>query len=336
MPSAEIAVIIVNYRTARLALEAVESVLMHDHGGRAVEIHLVDNASPGDDAARLDVAHRNEGWGDTVHLHLEEINHGFGRGNNVVLEALAMSPTPPDKVLLLNPDARLANETIAVLAEFLDSHPEAGAAGAAISLPDGTPVTAAFRFPSFASEFERTVNFGPVSRMLSRQRVPLPPDLATQRVDWVAGAAVMFRLQALRAAGFFDPAYFLYFEEIDLMRNMARRGWQTWFVAEAQAVHHEGAATGVATADVRARRPAYVYESWRHYFEKNHGRGYALATAGAALVGAGIGFGIARLRGREPATPRGFWSDLVRHAVCPMLRAPGASSLRDLSPETFR
>ena len=45
-----IAVIVVNYGTADLAIEAVESVLARDHGGRTVRVHLVDNASPGEDA----------------------------------------------------------------------------------------------------------------------------------------------------------------------------------------------------------------------------------------------------------------------------------------------
>jgi N-acetylglucosaminyl-diphospho-decaprenol L-rhamnosyltransferase len=43
----EIAVIIVNYGTPDLAIEAVESVRARLHGGRRVEVHLVDNASPG-------------------------------------------------------------------------------------------------------------------------------------------------------------------------------------------------------------------------------------------------------------------------------------------------
>ena len=49
----EIAVIIVNYNTAALALQAIESVLTRSHGGRNVEIHLVDNASPTGDGAVL-------------------------------------------------------------------------------------------------------------------------------------------------------------------------------------------------------------------------------------------------------------------------------------------
>ena len=48
---ARIAVIIVNYNAADLAVAAVESVRARGHGGHQVDIHLVDNASPDGDGA---------------------------------------------------------------------------------------------------------------------------------------------------------------------------------------------------------------------------------------------------------------------------------------------
>jgi GT2 family glycosyltransferase len=317
--TAEIAVIIVNYGTADLAIEAVESILAQGNRGHKVEVHLIDNASPGDDAVRLAEAHRVRRWCESVFLYAETVNHGFGRGNNVALKRLAARSAPPDKVFLLNPDARLENEAVAILADFLDDHPDAGAAGAAILLPDGTPVTSAFRFPTLAGEFEKTANLGPLSRLLSRSRIPMRADLPTQPVDWVAGAAVMFKFRALEEARFFDPAYFLYFEEVDLMLRLARLGWKTWFVPDAQIVHHEGAATGVATATGRKQRPPYVYESWRHYYLTHHGRSYALATALAGILGGTLNLGISCLRGREPWLPLNHAADVTRYVIRPML-----------------
>ena len=114
-----IVVIVVNYTTADLSIRAVESVLTRQHAGRHVEVHLVDNASPGGDAETLRTAHAERGWGNAVTLWLETENHGFGRGNNVVLTALNTAADPPDKVLLLNPDAYLENEAIDILATAL-------------------------------------------------------------------------------------------------------------------------------------------------------------------------------------------------------------------------
>lgn len=321
--SAEVSVIIVNYGTAELALEAVASVLAQPAGGRAVDVHLVDNASPGADAARLAAAIGERGWGGRVTFYPETENHGFGRGNNLVLTALARRDHPPAYVFLLNPDARLANDAIGLLADFLDTHPEAAVAGARIEKPGGIPVTAAFRFPGIVSTFADAVALGPVARLLARWRVPLPPGQPTGLVDWVSGAAMLMRREAVMQVGGFDPDYFLYHEEVDLMLRLARRGWTTWTVAEALAIHAEGVSTGVRNnEDVRHRRPTYWYESWRIYFRKNHSRAYALAAAAVRIVGTAANQALSALRGHPPAAPLNFFADFWGVACRPLLGLP--------------
>ncbi|WP_299844095.1 glycosyltransferase family 2 protein [uncultured Jannaschia sp.] len=323
---AEIAVIVVNYNAGELALAAVESVLAHTHPGHDVHVHLVDNASPNGDGAMLAEVAAARGWGARVTLHLERVNHGFGRGNNLVLEELARCAMPPDYVFLLNPDAQLEGETIATLANFLAAHPKAAVAGARARNPGReAPVTAAFQFPSAWSVLSSAINFGPVARVLDRHRVALDPDLPTQRVDWVSGAAVMARFDVWRELGFFDPEYFLYYEEVDLMLRTARTGWECWHVAEARIVHVEGASTDVkSVATERKRHPAYLYHSWQHYFRKNHGRGYALLSAAAWTGGAIVNHLLVRLRGQRPAAPKRFFEDFWAEGWRPLLGlAPG-------------
>jgi GT2 family glycosyltransferase len=318
-----IAVVIVNYGTADLSIAAVESVMSRHHGGRTVSVHLVDNASPGDDASVLARAHGERGWGARVTLYPEHVNHGFGRGNNVVFRALRQAGSPPAAVFLLNPDARLENEAIDCLASFLEAHPKAACAGARIAKPDGTAVTAAFRFPTAASEFSDTLSFGPVARLLARSSVPLTPDLPTALVDWVAGAAVLIRWTALEQVGGFDPDFFLYFEEVDLMHRLSRQGWETWHVAEARVIHAEGAATGVRSDDTRREPlPDYWYDSWYQYFTKNHGTGFARLAALARAAGWSMNRVLSALR-RRPANAPPRWVDgFSRRVVWPLAGRP--------------
>lgn len=319
---AKIAVIIVNYGTWELALAGAESVLARDHGGHEVELHLVDNASPGGDAARIAEAIAEHGWQDRIRFHPEAENHGFGRGNNVVLKKLAAADGAPDYVFLLNPDAQLENETLAILADFLEAHPRAGMAGAGIRMPEtDSLVTASFRFPGIASTLEKAATFGPVTRLLHHKIVPLPHWSGTAKVDWVAGAAVMARFEAWKALDFFDPAYFLYFEEMDLMLRAHRAGWECWYVPEARVIHVEGAATGVKSYEPTRppRRPAYWYQSWRHYYLKNYGRAYALAVAAAFLLGAAINMASSPLVKRPPVTPQYFLRDFWAMGLGPLL-----------------
>ncbi len=321
--AAEISVIIVNYNTADLALEAVESVLARHHDGRRVDVHLVDNASPKGDATPLAQAIAARGWQGRVTLYAETENHGFGRGNNLVLRALAARPVPPRYVMLLNPDAQLRDETIGGLAEFLDAHPKAAVAGCGINRPDGTPVPAVFRFPNLAGEFAAGLSFGPVDRLLANRLVACPPDQPTGRVDWVSGAALMARLEALHSVDFFDPDYFLYFEETDLMHRLARAGYETWHVAGLSVVHEAGAATGMQGGRHKARAlPGYWYDGWQMYFRKNHGRFYATATALSRLVGWAMNQILSRLRGRTPGGAAHFSRDFSRHVLRPLLGWP--------------
>lgn len=316
----EIVVIIVNYGTVGLALDAVASVLGQPGGGRRTEVHLVDNASPNGDGERLPAAIATRGWQDRVTLHLSTENRGFGCGNNIALEALARREIPPDKVFLLNPDARLDNDAISHLAAFLDAHPKAGAVGAALADADGQPAAAAFRFPSIAGEFAEAVNFGPVSRLLGRWRIPMAPDLPGGRVDWVTGAAVMFRFDALRQTGFFDPGFFLYYEEVELIRRLARAGWSCWHLPEARVVHIEGAATELRGDEIGLRRrPSYWYESRRLYSYRAHGRLGAIVNGCMVILGAACNHAISRLRGRRAWLPAQFISDTWRIVLRPLL-----------------
>lgn len=311
----KISVVVVNYGTADLAAQAVESVRAHDAGGRRVTVHLVDNASPGDDAGRLAQWHAERGWGADVVLHSEAENHGFGRGNNLVLSTLARQE-PPRYVMLLNPDARLENDAIGLMADFLDTRPEAAMAGAGIAKPDGSPVTAAFRFPNPVAEFVQALNFGPAARLARNRLVPLSPEAPRGRVGWVAGAAVLMRFDVLREAGFFDPAYFLYYEEVDLMLRITRAGHEIWYLPEARVIHAEGAATQVKSGEsARRRRPGYWYRSWAYYHRKNHGAARALLTAGAWTAGAALNHVLARLRGQAPRAPLHFFGDFRREAL---------------------
>ena len=316
----EIAVIIVNYGTVELVLEAVASVLDRPNGGRVTEVHLVDNASPAGDGARLGAALAGRGWTERVVLHLAPENHGFGSGNNIALEALVAREVPPQKIFLLNPDARLDNDAIGHLAASLDADQDVGVVGAGVVDADGHRATAAFRFPSIAGEFAEAVNFGPVTRLLGRWRIPMPPTQPGGRVDWVTGAAVMFRFEALRQTGFFDPGFFLYYEEVELIHRLARAGWSCRYLPEAQVIHIEGAATEVRGDEIGLRRrPRYWYESRRLYSYLTLGRVGAIVNGCAVICGAALNHAISRLRGRRAWLPAHFISDTWTIVLRPLL-----------------
>lgn len=322
-----LAALIVNYGTADLTIAAVESLLSSDLPGLDMEVHVVDNASPNGDAEILTKAAAELGWGPRVSLYLEKTNHGFGRGNNLVLRELAQRDNPPERVFFLNPDARVQPSTVQTLSDFLDEHPNAALAGCKIINPETKKaVTSAFRFPSALNEFVGSIQFGPVSRLFPKAHIPMAAELPTMEVDWVAGAAFIARFGILQDVGFFDDSFFLYYEEVDLMLQIRKADQEIWYVAEISVEHIAGAATGLGGEKntVRKPLPAYWYDSWRLYVTKNHGRVYSVLCATAKLIGWSLNTAICKLRQKEPTAPKNFFSDFWTLVLHPMLFKAGA------------
>ena len=130
----------------------------------------------------------------------------------------------------------------------------------------------------------------------------------------------MMRFKAVEELGFFDPAFFLYYEETDLMRRAAKKGWQTWYVPAARVIHAEGVATGVRSNDtLHPPRPAYWYQSWAHYFRRSKGRAGAVILGCCVLLAAGLHLIQRRLRGKPTMLPGNFLPDFWRNAARPLL-----------------
>ena len=133
----------------------------------------------------------------------------------------------------------------------------------------------------------------------------------------------MFRFDALRQIGFFDPIYFLYFEEVDMMRRLRDAGWHMLYVTEARVTHIAGVSTEVKTGHYKERpRPAYVYESWRYYFRRRHGWSYAMLTALLVSFSALVHKAVAKLKQKPAGLPPDFLKDHWRFVVLPLIQRP--------------
>lgn len=310
MPDHDVAVVVVNYNSAEMTLRAIESVFEKTADLSGVHIHIVDNASPDGGSLVLRNAIISRGWQGLATLYEETRNHGFGRGNNVALKAMAAMKRRPARVLFLNPDACLQNDIIARLGDCLDRRPDAAIAGGAMKDKNGDDAVAAFRFPNLAETFGDAVNFGPISRIFEKRRMAIEPVPSHEvDVDWVTGAVFMARLDVIEAAGFFDRNFFLYFEEVDLMKAIQTDGWRVVHVPTA-VVDHIGGAITEQNAE-RTRRPAYWYDSWTWYFLSNHGRIYTALASFLWLSGAVLDGVISTLRRRTPAFPERFFRDFI-------------------------
>jgi GT2 family glycosyltransferase len=101
----------------------------------------------------------------------------------------------------------------------------------------------------------------PVARRNVVMDVAASGSLRSVAVDWVSGACMLGRRDALEAVGGFDEGYFMYWEDADLCRRLRARGFEVRYVPAAVAVHLVGESSRTArVASIRAfHASAYRY-----------------------------------------------------------------------------
>lgn len=309
-------IVIVNYRTAALAIDCLRSLapVIAQRPGTTVEI--VDNASNDGSVEQILAAAAHFGWSDWVHVTPSTQNAGFAAGNNIALRPALLRTRPPEYFWLLNPDTTVAADALESLVRFLEENKRVGIAGSRIYDP-GTPGPIAFRFPSLIGELENGLSLGVFSRLVQRWSTVQHVSDRPKRVDWVAGASMLVRREALLSAGPMDEQYFLYFEETDFCLQALRAGWTCWYVPSSHVTHFAGASTGLGGARTQpARRPKYWFDSRRRYFVKNHSRLYAAIVDLIWLAAHATRRLRKRLRlARDPMESDEYVADFIRHSA---------------------
>jgi N-acetylglucosaminyl-diphospho-decaprenol L-rhamnosyltransferase len=265
--SLEVTVIVVSYNTRELLRRALMSVRA---SGVPCETIVVDNASHDGSVAMVGSEFPEARVIETGS------NVGFAAANNRAL---------PDArgryVLLLNPDAELCPGTLLRLIAELDAHPRAAAAGPTLLFPDGRFQSCGQLFPTVRSELQqsrRIQRWFPKEGALSRIAGPQ----ATRWTDWVDGACLLVRRDAIAAVGLLDERYFLYGEEVDWQYRMHRAGMGVLVVQDATAIHHQGqSGTPGSVTTLQC-----LVETRLRFFQTH--RGMAIAMGVSLIMAAGF------------------------------------------------
>jgi N-acetylglucosaminyl-diphospho-decaprenol L-rhamnosyltransferase len=311
---ADVAVVIVTYRSAQLTIDCLRSVCVErERPGARIRCVVVDNASG--DSPLIAQAVSAEGWSDWVSVIVAERNGGFAYGNNLGLRAVYAAGRP-DYVHLLNPDTVLRPGAVSALVDFLAAHPKAGIAGGIFENADQSEWAIAFRFPSIVGELIHGLQWGVVSRLLAHWQVPMHLDHSVHPVDWVSGASMMVKRELIDRIGGLDESFFLYFEETEFCFRAKAAGYEVWYVPESRVVHIAGQSTKVTERNKAPRRlPGYWFVSRRHYFTLTRGAAYSILADLTALVAGQLG-AVKRLAQSRPQTEAPhFLRDVLAHSL---------------------
>lgn len=251
----DLSVIVVNWNTRDLLYQCLTSIYENSTGVQ-FEVIVVDNGSTD---GSIDMIVRD--FPHTV-LIRNDMNCGFARANN---QAIARSKG--HYILLLNSDAVLLGDSAQSMVHFLDTHPGAGAVGGRLLNPDGSFQSSYNDFPGLFSE---TLLLAGLSRWLLPGTYPSYPEGASQEVrsvDWVGGALLMVRRQAIDGVGLLDEDYFMYSEEMDWCYRMKKGGWEIHYLPQARALHRFAG----SASRVPEKRRAQLYRSKWLFMKKHHG-----------------------------------------------------------------
>ena len=181
-----------------------------------------------------------------VTLIRNERNLGFATANNLALRR-AWTPS----ALLLNPDTVLQPGSLQALLDELNHESEVGMVGPRIINEDGSLQHSIRRFPSVGRQLCEAVGLHRLLRPMGVDcgEVVQEPQAyaATRDVDWLSGAAILVRRDAIADVGLLDEEFFLYSEETDWCRRFADGGWSIRFTPES-VVLHTGATVGANPA----------------------------------------------------------------------------------------
>ncbi|MEE4279575.1 MAG: glycosyltransferase [Halieaceae bacterium] len=171
-------------------------------------------------------------------LRCSDANPGFGAGHNA-----AQAGAAEDLLLILNPDVELAEEALLLALKYLAEHPGVVAVNPRSSRPDGSPEHLCKRHPALVDLLLRGGGSAALreyfsARLARYEYRDRDPGVAAV-VELLSGACLLCRREAFEACAGFDERFFLYFEDFDLSRRLARYG-ELHYLPAMRVVHHGG------------------------------------------------------------------------------------------------
>jgi GT2 family glycosyltransferase len=242
MDISRVLISILNWNKAAVTLDCLASLRRMDTVGFKADILVIDNGSAPADHAALAAGIDPQ---QARMLHLEK-NLGFTGGHNVALKMAVEDDY--DFIWLLNNDATVQPDTLDKLVRAMAADPRCGAA---------SPVIYAEGEVGHLNAWGATHDWG------ARNTGWLPSAAAAMKLQetaperlFLAGTAVLFRMEAMRQVGLLDERLFAYFDDNDIGTRLVHAGWHSKVVFDAATTH--------GARDLSEQPPYFFYLMFRN------------------------------------------------------------------------
>ena len=262
-----LSIIIVNYRSWKRLSACLHSI--EQQGLQDLEVIVVDNFS-------------NDGQGESfaaqfphVKWIMQNINGGFAQACN-----MGASHANGNWLLFLNPDTILNTPVLQPLLEKAKKEADWKLIGirqlndaGKDTHPHGVFLKWWNVWPPFRS-LERLIK----GREFSKQHLSTAPITFP---DWISGAFVLIRKNDFQKLGGWDERFWMYYEDMDLSKRAADKGWKRVMYNELVCVHSHGGSSRI-NHDIKALTKSTVIKSASIYINK-YMKGFARLVAQATL-----------------------------------------------------
>ena len=144
-------------------------------------------------------------------------------------------------IAILNADILPPQKALQRLVEHMDANPEIAAAGPQLTGRDGRLQYSGGYAPSPAVVLRQLTGLNAL--MGNRARgigVRARSSKRVMSVDWLCGACLVVRVQAIDDVGGFDESLFMYAEDVEYGLRLRKRGWQLHLVPWVRVIHYGG------------------------------------------------------------------------------------------------
>ncbi|KKQ52588.1 hypothetical protein A2865_03650 [Candidatus Woesebacteria bacterium RIFCSPHIGHO2_01_FULL_39_17] len=267
----DLSIIILNYKTKKLTLDCINSVVKNSKG-ISLEIIVIDNASNDGsvEALRRSIKRLSSQVGIMAKLIVNKENLGFAKANNQ-----GMGIAGGNYILLLNSDTLVHDNVLGEMLEWMRKHPKVGAATCALRNKDGSLQGTGGYFPTLLRVFSWMFFLDDIP-ILDKIIKPFHPMhgqspfykgtkyyLTRKEIDWITGAFMLIRKKALKDVGAFDEDYFMYSEDTDLCYRIKNAGWEIWYLPD-WGITHLGGASSTSMYPILSE-----YEGVKLFYKKN-------------------------------------------------------------------
>jgi GT2 family glycosyltransferase len=271
----DVSIAIVHYQTPQI-LRSCLSALYAARDADRFQVVVVDNASDGFDAAAIRAAHPG------IHVIENTENRGFAVASNQALQL-----AEGRYLLLLNPDAFVEHDTIAVMRQYMDEHADVGCATCRVELENGKLDLACRRlFPTPERSFYRMTLLSrlfPRSRRFGQYNLTYLDEYEETDIDQPCGAFMMVRREVTDQVGLLDERYFMYGEDTDWAYRIKGAGWRITYVPRTKVRHMKRA----SSRQDRSRTIRSFHDAMRIFYRTHYASVYPrwMTTAVISAIG---------------------------------------------------